>query len=66
MRTRQKILDTSLNAPIQSCPAHGRLVEVLLSLDSRILRLEVLSLIVLALSAPDGIKGLLGLLKGML
>lgn len=39
-KIRQLLLDTALNKPIPTCPAHGELVKVLLAVDARLGRLE--------------------------
>jgi hypothetical protein len=49
-KVRQMLLDTALNRAVGTCPAHGELVKVLLALDARLLRLEVI-LVVTCLAA---------------
>lgn len=49
-RVRRMLLDTELNKPAGTCSVHGKLVDVLLALDSRLLRLEIV-LVVTCLAA---------------
>lgn len=54
--TRKTLLDTELHPENGTCPAHGRLVDVLLSLDSRLLRLELLLVATLLVSLGGPLK----------
>lgn len=45
---RRKLIDTELNQPATGCHAHRSLVDLLVSMDGRLLRLEVMLLVACA------------------
>jgi len=41
-KIRELLLDSALNQPVSGCPAHRSLTEVLLAVDKRLGRLEII------------------------
>lgn len=65
-KARKILLETEMQDPVKTCPAHRRLVDVLLNVDARILRLEILVFITMIASLGAGGKTIWDLLKRVL
>lgn len=52
-RVKKMLLDTELRESVDTCRVHSKLVDVLLALDGRLLRLEII-LVVTCLAAVGG------------
>lgn len=65
-KARKKLLGTELQEPVDTCRAHRLLVEVLLEVDRRLSRLEILVTVTLIASLGAGGKTAWEILRGLL